>query len=72
MLAVVGEQDLVVGFREPAQRLHAALTAAYRDPGRVRMEVLPETGHAFAEEPGTQPAPQTPTAASTAWNARMA
>jgi pimeloyl-ACP methyl ester carboxylesterase len=63
VLLVVGEDDLVDGFRRPAQRLHATLSELYDDPARTRLEMVAGMGHAFAEEPGTEPAPPTRAAA---------
>jgi pimeloyl-ACP methyl ester carboxylesterase len=57
MLLVVGEKDARDGILEPAAALHAAL------PGSV-LETIPGMEHALAEEPGTDPAPQTPPAAA--------
>jgi pimeloyl-ACP methyl ester carboxylesterase len=56
-LLVVGEKDAPDGILEPAAALHAAL------PGSV-LETVPGLGHALAEEPGTDPAPQTADAAA--------
>jgi pimeloyl-ACP methyl ester carboxylesterase len=56
-LLVVGEKDSPDGIIEPAAALHAAL------PGS-RLETVPGLEHALAEEPGTDPAPQTPAAAA--------
>ncbi|HEX2048406.1 MAG TPA: prolyl oligopeptidase family serine peptidase [Acidimicrobiales bacterium] len=64
VLLVVGENDDEAGFREPAARLREALSSRYTHPGRVDMIVVPGMGHALAEEPGTEPAPQTPHAAA--------
>lgn len=55
-LLVVGEKDAPDGILEPAAALHAAL------PGSV-LETVPGLEHALAEEPGTDPAPQTADAA---------
>ena len=59
VLAVVGADDDVEGFRRPAEQLHEALVARYADPSRVGLVVVPGMGHALAEEPGLEPAPQT-------------
>jgi len=56
-LLVVGEKDAPDGILEPAAALHAAL------PGSV-LETVPGLEHALAEEPGTDPAPQTAGAAA--------
>jgi hypothetical protein len=56
-LLVVGEKDAPDGILEPAAALHAAL------PGSV-LETIPGLEHALAEEPGIDPAPQTPQAAA--------
>ena len=61
---VVGGDDDQAGFLEPSRRLQAALQSRYDDPSRVEVVVVPEMGHALAEEPGTLPAPQTPAARS--------
>jgi dipeptidyl aminopeptidase/acylaminoacyl peptidase len=58
-LLVVGEEDDEQGFREPAAELRAAL--AQRDV-EAELVVVPRMGHAFAEEPGIEPAPQLPAA----------
>ncbi len=56
-LLVVGEHDSPDGILEPAARLHAAL------PGSTLVTV-PGMEHALADEPGVDPAPQTPHAAA--------
>jgi pimeloyl-ACP methyl ester carboxylesterase len=71
-MLVVGEEDDELGFREPARRLRAAL--AQRDVA-AELVVVPGMGHAFAEEPGIEPAPQLPVAEevdrlAVAWFAR--
>jgi hypothetical protein len=75
VLLAVGAEDVPDGFRAPAERLRDALREAYRDPGTVELALVPGMGHALAEEPGTDPAPQTPAARevdalATAWLAR--
>ena len=59
-LLVVGEEDDELGFRAPAQRLRDALG---RRSVQAELVVVPGMGHAFAEEPGIEPAPQLPAAA---------
>jgi pimeloyl-ACP methyl ester carboxylesterase len=59
VLLVVGEDDDVAGFREPAERLHAAI-----GPARSELVMIPGMAHALAVEPGVEPAPQTPAAAA--------
>lgn len=70
-LLVVGEQDYV-GFRGDAATLSNELGAHYPDPERSLLVEIPGMGHALAEEPGVEPAPQTQharevDAAVTAW-----
>ena len=60
---LVGADDDQDGFVEPTRLLHNALATRYDDPGRVDLVVIPGMAHALAEEPGTDPAPQTPYAA---------
>jgi pimeloyl-ACP methyl ester carboxylesterase len=57
-LLVVGEDDDVAGYRQPAEALHAVL-----GPDRSEVVVVSGMGHALAEEPGTEPAPQIAAAA---------
>lgn len=57
LLMVIGDQDDRDGFRDPAERLCAAL------PGTSSLVVVPGMGHALAEEPGIEAAPQTAHAA---------
>jgi alpha-beta hydrolase superfamily lysophospholipase len=63
VLLVIGKEDDPEGFHMPAKRLHAALAAQYTDLTRTRLVMVPDMAHALAEEPGTEPAPQTPHAA---------
>ena len=63
VLLVVGEHDDVDGFRAPARRLQAALADRYADGARAKVAVVPGMAHSLAEEPGEDPAPQTPHAA---------
>lgn len=60
VLLVVGADDDQAGFADPAGRLRAALTQRYADPRRVELVTIAGMGHALAEEPGLEPAPQTP------------
>lgn len=60
-LLVVGELDDEEGFITPAAELRAALDR--RSRGQTSLARIPEMGHALAEEPGLDPAPQTPHAA---------
>jgi alpha-beta hydrolase superfamily lysophospholipase len=62
ILLIVGEED-DVAFRRSATEFRAALSGRYADPSRVDMVLVPGMGHALAEEPGIEPAPQTPHAA---------
>jgi hypothetical protein len=69
---IVGADDDRAGFLEPAERLRAALVRRYDDPTRADVVVVPGMGHALAEEPGVEPAPQLQHAAAvdrhaTAW-----
>ena len=64
VLIVVGADDSAAAVGDPAAALRAALTAVYDDPARVALETVPGMGHALADEPGVEPAPQTPQAAS--------
>ncbi|OZM81848.1 S9 family peptidase [Pseudonocardia sp. MH-G8] len=57
---VVGAEDDEAGFREPASRLRDALE---RRSVAADLVVVPGMGHALAEEPGIEPAPQLPAAA---------
>jgi hypothetical protein len=59
-LLVVGEEDDELGFREPAARLRDAL--AQRSV-TTELVVVSGMGHALAEEPGIEPAPQLPAVA---------
>lgn len=63
VLFVVGGGDDPQGFLEPAEQLGSALARRYADPTRVELVVIPGMGHELAEEPGLEPAPQTPHAA---------
>jgi alpha-beta hydrolase superfamily lysophospholipase len=58
ILLVTGAED-DPAFPRQAQRLHAELRQRYRDPERVSLTSISGMGHAFAAEPGIEPAPQT-------------
>lgn len=61
MLLVTGAKD-DPAFLLQAQRLAAELRLHYRDPQRAGLVSIPGMKHAFAAEPGTEPAAQTPEA----------
>lgn len=58
VLLVLGAQD-EPWFRQPVEDLQSALAARYADPSTVALHVVDGMGHALAEEPGVEPAPQT-------------
>jgi alpha-beta hydrolase superfamily lysophospholipase len=58
VLLVAGARD-DPAFPLQAQRLQSELRRRYRDPERVGLASIPGMGHAFAAEPGIEPAPQT-------------
>jgi predicted esterase len=58
----VGENDDAC-FREPTAALRDALRPLYADPSRVELATVSRMAHALADEPGIDPAPQTPHAA---------
>jgi dienelactone hydrolase len=58
ILLVTGAED-DPAFARQAQRLHSGLRQRYGDPDRVSLTTIPGMGHAFAAEPGIEPAPQT-------------
>ena len=60
---IVGADDDREGFIEPAGRLRAALREHYHDRSLVDLITVADMGHALADEPGTEPAPQTTAAA---------
>ncbi len=62
ILLLVGQEDDPGGFREPAAELRDALARRYADPSRIELVEVAGMGHALAEEPGVEPAPQTPAA----------
>jgi Prolyl oligopeptidase family len=57
LLITGGEDD--PAFPLQAQRLHSELRRRYDDPQRLRRLSIPGMKHAFAAEPGIEPAPQT-------------
>jgi dienelactone hydrolase len=58
ILLVTGTED-DPAFPQQTQRLQAELRQRYTDPERVELTSIPGMGHAFAAEPGIDPAPQT-------------
>jgi dienelactone hydrolase len=58
VLLVTGADD-DPAFPRQAQRLASELGQRYGDPDRVSLTVIPGMGHAFASEPGIEPAAQT-------------
>ncbi len=60
---VVGSEDDEAGVVGPARQLAAALESAAERGTSVRLDVIDGMGHALAEEPGIEPAPQTNDAA---------
>jgi dienelactone hydrolase len=74
MLLVTGAED-DPAFPLQAQRLQSELRRRYSDPQRAGLTSIPGMKHAFAAEPGIEPAPQTAEAklvdaAVTAWFSR--
>jgi hypothetical protein len=61
--SIVGADDDPEGFLHPAERVRDALLEHVHDPARADVVVVPGMGHALAEEPGVDPAPQTAAAA---------
>jgi hypothetical protein len=59
---IVGAED-GAGIRTSSADLRDALTKHYADPARVDLVTVDGMGHAFADEPGIEPAPQTAHAA---------
>lgn len=57
VLLVTGADD-DPAFPRQAERLQSELRRRYHDPGRVSVRSVPGMKHAFAAEPGIQPAPQ--------------
>jgi pimeloyl-ACP methyl ester carboxylesterase len=58
MQLIVGARDDDEGFRTPAEQLWQTLSR--HTPERTALSTIPEMGHLLAEEPGLDPAPQTP------------
>jgi dienelactone hydrolase len=58
VLLVTGTED-DPAFPRQAQQLQAELRQRYTDPERVELTSIPGMKHAFAIEPGVDPAPQT-------------
>ena len=58
ILLITGASD-DPAFPLQAQRLQAELRRRYSDPQRVGLTSIPGMKHAFAAEPGIEPAPQT-------------
>jgi dienelactone hydrolase len=58
ILLITGAED-DPAFPLQARRLQAELHQRYRDPERVGLTSIPGMKHAFAAEPGTEPAPPT-------------
>lgn len=50
-------------FHDQAERLYAELRNRYTRPDQVVRMMVRGMGHAFADQPGIEPAPQTPAAA---------
>jgi pimeloyl-ACP methyl ester carboxylesterase len=72
LLFVVGEDDAISGLPPATQALRDALAERYEASDAVAIARIAGLGHALAEEPGLEPAPQTPGAAEvdarvTAW-----
>ena len=67
LLLVVGALDDDAGIRQPAaslcQRIGAASPDGAAGPARATLVEIPGMAHALSEEPGLDPAPQTPHAA---------
>jgi pimeloyl-ACP methyl ester carboxylesterase len=63
VLLLVGEDDDVSGFREPATRMRSALAERLVPPDRAELALVPGMAHTFADEPGVEAAPQVPAAA---------
>lgn len=59
VLLVTGARD-EPEMRDAVEGLRDALVGQYAEPDRVEFVSVPELAHALAEEPGMEPAPQTP------------
>lgn len=59
VLLVSGARD-EPEMRDAVEGLRAALVGQYAEPDRVGFVSVPGLAHALAEEPGIEPAPQTP------------
>jgi dienelactone hydrolase len=62
VLLIVGEED-DLGIRESAASLQRELERRYEDKNRAQIAVVTGMGHALADEPGMESAPQTSQAA---------
>jgi hypothetical protein len=58
VLLVVGKENDISRFREPAAELRDALAQRYADLDRVELVPVSEMGHQLAEEPGVDPLPR--------------
>jgi len=58
LLLITGADD-DPSFPLQTERLQAELSERYNEPGRLRRMSIPGMKHAFAAEPGIEPAPQT-------------
>ena len=61
MLLVVGADDDAEGIARPAEELASALVT---DGIKAAVVRIPQMGHALADEPGLEPAPQSAAAAA--------
>jgi dienelactone hydrolase len=58
LLLITGAED-DPAFPLQTERLHSELRGRYDDPERLGLTSIPGMKHAFADEPGIEPAPQT-------------
>jgi dienelactone hydrolase len=58
LLLITGAED-EPAFALQTERLQSELSQRYTDPGRLRRMSIPGMKHAFAAEPGIEPAAQT-------------